>query len=335
MNLLDAYVTEVGKHLSRKNRADITAEIRSTLDDMIEERNHGKSPADDQLVMDLLKEYGSPKKIASTYRTNQYLIGPRLFPVFEIVTRIVLIVLVSVSLAGLGVSLAKTGLTSLEVLSRAGKWFSGLFGAVTAAVGNIVIVFAVIERTRAAKEFELEYQQEIDDWNPSELTVAPDPSKTYISESIVTIIFTFLFLVILNVYPEAIAVYNNRDGVWTSMPFLTEKFFRFAAWINIMGALQVCFNSFMLSQKKWKPGTRALGLATDIAGAALAVVILSTPGIFSISAKAWNLTGIPEAGKIVAQLFLYIPRIIIAAVILGTVVKTAKTVIAIVKDKMK
>jgi uncharacterized protein (UPF0216 family) len=41
MNLIDKYITEVGKHLPRKNRADIEAEIRSTLEDMLEERSAG------------------------------------------------------------------------------------------------------------------------------------------------------------------------------------------------------------------------------------------------------------------------------------------------------
>ena len=38
MNLIDRYVTDVGKYLPRRNRADIEAEIRSTLEDMLEER---------------------------------------------------------------------------------------------------------------------------------------------------------------------------------------------------------------------------------------------------------------------------------------------------------
>jgi uncharacterized protein (UPF0216 family) len=38
MNLIDKYIAEVGKHLPRRNRSDIEAEIRSTLEDMLDER---------------------------------------------------------------------------------------------------------------------------------------------------------------------------------------------------------------------------------------------------------------------------------------------------------
>src|ERR1044071_10077013 len=81
MNLIDRYIAEVDKHLPRKNRADIGAEIRSTLEDMLDERKQGDGPADEATVMDLLKEYGSPRDVAATYRPPQYqyLIGPRMF----------------------------------------------------------------------------------------------------------------------------------------------------------------------------------------------------------------------------------------------------------------
>ncbi len=80
MNLIDKYIVEVGKYLPRKNRADIEAEIRSTLEDMLDERKPADGPADEATVMELLKEYGSPREVAATYKTHQYLIGPRLFP---------------------------------------------------------------------------------------------------------------------------------------------------------------------------------------------------------------------------------------------------------------
>ena len=48
MNLLDKYMVQVGKHLPRKNRLDLQAEIRSTIEDMLEDRGQqsGK-PVDD------------------------------------------------------------------------------------------------------------------------------------------------------------------------------------------------------------------------------------------------------------------------------------------------
>lgn len=104
MNLIDRYITEIGKHLPHKSRADIQAEIRSTLEDMLDERRQAKAEVDEPMVVALLKEYGPPQEVASRYQTHQhqYLIGPRMFPIFTLVTRVVFSVLVALSLIGLG-----------------------------------------------------------------------------------------------------------------------------------------------------------------------------------------------------------------------------------------
>ena len=153
MNLLDKYVAEVGKYLPRKNRADIEAEIRSTLEDMLEERTQGKSPAEETTVMDLLKEYGSPREVAATYQTHQhqYLIGPRLFPIFERVVRIVLAIVIGASLIGLGVGLAETGFAGPEFVPTLGEWAGGLFSGLIAAFGNICLFSRLLNGPRLPK----------------------------------------------------------------------------------------------------------------------------------------------------------------------------------------
>ena len=46
MSLVEQYVTEVGKNLPRKTHSDIEAEIRSLIDDMLEDRSKqaGRAP---------------------------------------------------------------------------------------------------------------------------------------------------------------------------------------------------------------------------------------------------------------------------------------------------
>ncbi|HEU4745527.1 MAG TPA: hypothetical protein VFS61_09835, partial [Anaerolineales bacterium] len=120
MNLIDRYITEIGKHLPRKNRADIEAEIRSTLEDMLEERKQANGQISEAEVIELLKEYGAPRKVAESYVGPNYLIGPRVYPTFELVTRIVMIVLFSLALVALGLSIAKSSLNGPEFLKMVG-----------------------------------------------------------------------------------------------------------------------------------------------------------------------------------------------------------------------
>ena len=196
MNLIDKYIAEVGKHLPRKQRADIEAEIRSTLEDMLEERNQADGEVSEAQVIELLKEYGAPREVAESYTGPNYLIGPRVYPTFELVTRIVMIVLFALALAGLGFGLAQSSLTGPEFLKTVGESALGLFGGLITAFGNIVLVFAILERVLPAKEFEEE-----EEWDPAELAHEPDPDRVKFGEQIFETFFLVVFLVIFNLYP--------------------------------------------------------------------------------------------------------------------------------------
>jgi hypothetical protein len=326
MNLIDKYIAEVGKHLPRKNRSDIEAEIRSTLEDMLDERmqaSGAKGPADEATVLALLKEYGSPREVADKYKTHQYLIGPRLFPIFEMVVKIVFAVVATVSLIGLGVGLATTGLTGPEFASTLTKWLGGLFTGLISAFGNIVLVFAIIERTQAANELEKDFSE----WDPKELKSEPDPDKIDMPDHIATIIFTTLGLVVLNLYPNLLTFGFANDGDWVSFPLLTDVFFRFLPWINIMGLAQIVFSGFMLSQRDWTPVTRLFSIVVDVAGMVLSVIILRTPGVFGINPQSLAAIGITEAADVLSRLFNYLPTMIIIIVVVATAAKVGKTVL--------
>jgi hypothetical protein len=337
MNLIDKYIAEVGRHLPRKNRADIEAEIRSTLEDMLDERkqaeggvpSESKDRADEATILQLLKEYGSPREVAATYKTHQYLIGPRLFPVFETVVRIVFAVVAGASLIGLGVGLTKTGFTGPEFVSTIGQWFGGLISGLIGAFGNIALIFAIIERTQVADKFEKEFKE----WDPKELKSEPDPEQIDLPDHIATIIFTALGLVVFNLYPNLLSIRYSSGGSWVTLPILTQSFFRFLPWINVMGLLEIVFNGFMLGQRDWTPVTRILSIVMDIAGMILAVVILRTPGVFGVTPESLTSIGLAEAADNLSRLFNFLPIIIITIVVVVTTVKVIKSLLRLFSNK--
>jgi hypothetical protein len=331
MNLIDKYIAEVGKHLPRKNRADIEAEIRSTLEDMLEERKPAQGALDDAAVIELLKEYGAPRQIAESYTGPRYLIGPRMYPFFEMVLRIVLIVLFAAMLFSLGIGWVKSGLAGPELFRTLGSSLLGLLGGAITAFGNIVLAFAILERVLPKEDF----RKELEDWDPEELAREPDPDRIDLPDHIFTIIFTVLGLVILNLYPNLIAIHFLNNGTWTSIPVLTAAFFRFLPWINILGFLSILFNGFMLSQKEWKYPTRILSIGMDIAQAALAIAILRTPGIFKITPESLAGLGLKEAADVLVQLFHFLPPLIIAIVSIATIVKVVQNSLKLFRARAK
>ncbi len=331
MNLIDRYIAEVGKHLPRKNRADIEAEIRSTLEDMLDDRKQTSGQADETMVVELLKEYGAPHEVASRYQTHQhqYLIGPRLFPIFELVTRIVFAVLIVLSLIGLGADLVRTGFTDTGFVSSVSEWFIGTLSGLITALGHIVIVLAIIERTTVSHNLQAEYKE----WDPRELNNVPDPDQIDPADHIATIVFTFLALVILNLYPNVLSIQFVNNGTQTSLPILTETFFHFLPWINVTSLVVIGFNGFMLAQRIWKPATRILSILIDIVTATLSIIIMKTPGILSITSEALTALGFNESANDLSRLANSIPTLVIAIVVIVTIIKVVITSRRLLQDK--
>ena len=171
MNLIDCYVTEVAKHLPLvKGRKDIEKELRSTLEDMLEDRaQKAGRAADEAMEIELLKEYGSPQKVAATYNPQPYLIGPRMYPFFLMVLKIVITVIVVVLLVLTGIrAVTDTPMMGTDFVNIVGKGLGGILSAAIAAFGNIVLVFAILERV--LPDSQIDSMKTDEDWDPATLT---------------------------------------------------------------------------------------------------------------------------------------------------------------------
>lgn len=281
MNLIDRYVTEVGKHLPRKQRADIEAEIRSTLLDMLEERGQASSESEAAVVA-LLKEYGEPRKVAASYHPTPYLIGPRLFPIFELVVKIVLSVLLGVMVLTFGFTVVRSGMTQPEMVGALGKLVLQFLNGAIAAFGNIVLVFAIIERVAPATK--LEEAEEA--WDPQQLAREPDPDWVKIGEEIFEVLFSVAFLVIFNAYPEKVGFLILSGEGWKLIPVLTEAFFRYLPWLNLISAVQIALNVYLLREGAWQTSTRLVSLGLKLATAVVALFMLTGPAIIAITPEA-------------------------------------------------
>ncbi len=143
--LMERYVHAVGQHLPAKTRDDIQMELRSLLQDALDERAAvcGTDP-DEQMVANILLEFGKPDKFAARYHQERYLIGPRLFPLFKTVMGVML-VLVSLSfLLGMVGVLVAHGADYLW-----DQWETSLlkYGqSLLFNLGMVTVVFALVER---------------------------------------------------------------------------------------------------------------------------------------------------------------------------------------------
>ncbi len=327
MKITDRYVAEVGKHLPQKSRGDIEAELRSTLEDMLEDRSQKRGcPVDDAMAIELLKEYGSPEQVAATYHPTQYLIGPRVYPFFLFVLKIVFTVLTVVLLVGLGIQLASHSLAGPELAKAIGNGLLGILTGAIQAFGNIVLVFAILERVLPASEFKFTEGEK--EWDPASLMEEPEPDEVKPWEPIAGIAFTAAAMILFNLYPQLIGFSFLKNGMWTSIAVLTEAFFRWMPYINVLWALQIALNVLLLRRGRWQASTRWLSIALDAAGIVIGLLLLAGPSIVGLSAQALQNTGGFD-GQTAAQISWMATegvRVIIAIVVVLEGVDVAKSI---------
>lgn len=318
MELIDLYVSEVGRRLPRRGRSDIEAELRSTLQDMLEDRSRKAGHAvDDDMILDVLREYGPPDKIAATYEAHPYLIGPRLFPFFSRVLKIVVTVLVVVQAVTLGIQLGSQALAGAEAARAIGEGLLGIVGAVIAAFGNVALVFAILERFVPASEFK--WDEETKAWDPASLRKLAEPETIHPWEPIAAIVMIAAAMALFNGYPELIGIHFLRDGAWVHVPVLTAAFFRWMPLINVIWALQLAMNVVLLRQGRWEALTKWSSIGFKIAGFVVAYLLLSGPPIVAVSAQTLLGMGAfdPAAAATLSQQLPNLARLVLVIVLIA------------------
>jgi hypothetical protein len=312
MNLIDRYVTEVGKHLPRKNRLDIEAELRSTLEDMLEDRSQQAGrPADEALATDLLQEYGAPRKVAATYQTHPYMIGPRMFHIYTLVLKIVLFAVTLGLTIATVVSLIGSNMASPEILKALGEFAASLVSALVAAFGNVTLVFAILERVLPASEFEQE-----ETWTPSELTKEPDPGQVKTGDMIASIVFTAAALMVFNFYPQIVGIWNIENGNWNQIAGLSEAFFRYLPWINLSGILTIALDIWLLRQGIWSALTRWMHIGLQVVGIAIAAAMLRGPSLLNFYSSTLD----ADTGIALTKIFgAMVPVVLLIVIVVSTV----------------
>jgi hypothetical protein len=260
--MIDRYVHEVGRHLPRKNREDIQMELRSLLQDTLDEQLAGSDlEPSTKIVAELLREFGSPEDMAARYRPEEVLIGAQLFPIYKLVITIVLTIVAVVHLLGvLYALLGETpdlGQTLLKSLFSFGQFaFLNL--------GLITVVFAIVERVEGG-ELEIEAKKATD-WDPYQLPPVKDPDRINRFEMIAGIIFAALFIVAFNFFFEVIGFIDFTGEDRGVIPLLAGEFRQHVPWLTASWILDSLLKVAVLARGRWLRQTRWLQVAVESFG---------------------------------------------------------------------
>jgi len=289
-NWIDRYVAQVGRSLPQNKRLDIEKEIRSLIEDMLDDRSQAEGrEVDEEMTLAVLQEMGNPEKVAAGYLPEKYLIGPRLYPLFTLMLRIVLLVTAGVALFGLVVSISKEPMMLLEALKATGMAILDYVGTALQILGNLVLVFAILQWAWPKLEVDLHGEE----WNPKDLEPVEDPLRIKRFEKLWDIIFALAGLLIFNFYSQYVGIYNFTDGKWSIYPVLADGFFRYLPWFNAAWLLSIALNIVLLRRGRWDMPTRWASIGLSLYNIALCSSILITgpQKLFSIGSLA--VAGIP------------------------------------------
>lgn len=322
MNLIDAYVSEVGRRLLPKQRADIGAEIRSAIQDMVDERaqKSGK-PVDDELILAVLKEYGDPEKVAGSYLPERYLVGPRLYPLFTLVVRIVLSVIGVLALIALGIALGHSA-TSAQAATETVLHQVGQFVAsAMSALGNIVLIFAVVEWAlyRSGETINLKGALKGKEWDPRSLAKVSPSSQVKLVDTIIEIVGSFAAIVIFDFYPQIIALGFTSHGSWTFLPLLSQAFFGYVPYLTLVWAATIVVDIFLLRMGRWTILTRVLVIVLKGISLVIAIALLAGPSLIAVTVPALtSALGDAEAARILMTVLMQGVRVALWLAILGS-----------------
>ncbi len=281
MNLINRYVSEVGKHLPLvMGREDIEKELRSTLEDMLEERaeKEGRA-ADEAMEIELLREYGAPQKVAETYNPHPYLIGPRIFPFFLMILKITFF----------GIAVGLSVVTIIQLITEIATWehdyiqiilqgVARMIEVAMSAFGYIVVTFAIIERFVPDFKVDIEEQK----WDPTSLTKEPAPHSAKRGELITEIVFTVIGLAFLK---------------WAlQQPIFSDQFLKLIPWIIGLCFAEILLDIYLLQKAVWTAGAYVTKILIEAVNMVIVFIILRTPEMLGITAQA--LAHIPENSSV-------------------------------------
>ena len=262
---MEAYIEEVVRRLPENKRQDIKEELRSLIEDQLEEENSS--------IEKVLESLGDPKILADKYMDRTaYLIGPNYYYAYIATLKLVIpIVLLAITI-GTMVGLIFNGDLSF---SKVFEYFGSLFMGALQAFIWITIGFAIASRV-SDKQFEKEK------WSIKDLDVKKVKNKKFSKiEGLVAIFFTLIVLVIFNVYPEVIAIHSLSEQRDSVQIFNMDNFSVYLLWFNIAFALSFAHHFLKLLFETYKPLYAYISIPLNVLSTTIFVFAILQPDLLN------------------------------------------------------
>lgn len=245
--MIERYVHMVVRNLPPRERGEIAAELRSLIQDQLDDR-YGPNATPEQIAIVLL-ELGSPSELASSYQSDLHFIGPDLYPYLMMgLRRIWLIVPALVIFLSVFAAI-----TAAEPVAFGGWLLETILNTAEATLvitAVVVLIFAVIERlVRENDEFAQEMRENEEAFDPLHMPEVDDPRSVDRFEAIFGVILGIIVVLILIYFAQVGGLTLRFDlsnpGEVIPVP---------RTWLIVLiisGASQVAVQVLVLRRNQW------------------------------------------------------------------------------------
>lgn len=260
--LTDRYVDAAMRTVPEKQRDDLAAELRTSIDDQVEariEQGESREIAERAVLTDL----GDPEKLAAKYTDRPlFLIGPRYY--LEWWRLLKLLLWIVLPTAGLGIALART-LTGSHIGEVIGGTIVTLMTVALHLVFWTTLIFAIVERG-----WDRGRAKPIMEWDVDQLP-EPRPQGVGFGDMVATLVFLAIAVGAL-IWDQVIGFVPTQPG----LPFLNPELWPW--WITglfVLMALEAALAVTVYLRRGWTWTLAVVNAVIAIAVAVPALVLLS------------------------------------------------------------
>jgi hypothetical protein len=229
--------------------------------------------------------------VALQYGARNYLIGPRFFPLYILVLKIVLIIVSALHVLGVSVAFISQSGFGTGVWDTIVTIVGGILNTLFMGFGIVTLTFAAIERT-TPEEWGEDFEE---DWQPEELYEKENQERVKLPELAVDITMNMILIAALNFFFDRIGIYYLTDAGWVSAPILNENFNPFIPWVTAYAVMDIALSIYLIRKEYWDKISSTAKIFINVFKIAVTSAIIALPGIVTVDPTSWQQI-FPDAG---------------------------------------
>ena len=283
MEYVERYIYAVTRYLPEKDREDVAKELKSNLEDMLDD-DYSK-----ENVRKVLEDMGSPYELSRRYLNQEnYLIGPGIYHTYIETLKILFVVAVTIGGIVFIVDLL-ANINSLEGFTSLSDTISMILRIILSGIGimfNVIIgfffwvtlIFVIIERAQAAGEMERILTKP---FSIEDLKEKPKHKEKRFSkvEEALSMVLTIAFLFILLFRHDLIAIFIAGEG--SIEIFNPEVLKMYTPLILGTGALSIILSIYKLITEVMTKKASILISVYTVISLIVTVIVVLNPDLFN------------------------------------------------------